>query len=84
MTEETGGCVDEVSFYEQLKLLKASKKGKSSSLTVFINNEFYDRAKAWLIASDSKESEGLSRQDVATIKNGLYIMEELSTKMESM
>ena len=55
-------------FYEQLELLKASKKGKSSNLTVFINDEFYDRAKAWLIASDSKESEGLSRQDVATIK----------------
>ena len=68
MTEETSGCVDKVLFYEQLELLKASKKGKSSNLTVFINDEFYDRAKAWLIASDSKESEGLSRQDVATIK----------------
>ena len=28
MTEETGGCVGKVLFYEQLELLKASKKGK--------------------------------------------------------
>ena len=42
MTEETSGCVDKVLFYEQLELPKASKKGKSSNLTVFINNELYD------------------------------------------
>ena len=79
MAEEKDSCVDEELFYEKLESLKASKKGKTSNLTVFVNDEFYDRAKAWLISSDSKENGGLSYQvkwQQLNAKNGLYIREK--------
>ena len=68
MTEENDSCVDRKIFYKQLESMKASKKGKASNLTVFVNDEFYDRAKQWLISCDSKENGGISTQEVATIK----------------
>ena len=48
-------------------MLKLSRKGKASNLTVFINEEFYGRVKAWLTAENSKDIEGLSTIEVATI-----------------
>lgn len=68
-------CVVEGQFYEKLESLKASKKGKASNLTVFVNDEFYDRAKAWLAAVDAKEIEGLSTNDVATIKRKKWTLQ---------
>ena len=68
MAEETNNCVAKELFYKQLESLKASKKRKASNLTLFINDEFYERAKAWLISSESNDSQGLSNQDIATIK----------------
>ena len=46
MVVKVDNCVAEELFYEKLELLKSSRKGKESNLTVFINDEFYDRAKA--------------------------------------
>lgn len=66
MAEKTATCVDKEMFTEKLESLKAAKKGKASNLTLFVNDEFYDRTKAWLTAVDS--SEGLSTKDVATLK----------------
>ena len=69
MAEKTASCVEESLFYEKLESLKASRKGKQSDLTVFLNDEFYDRAiKEWLTTVDSREIEGLTKNDVATIK----------------
>ena len=66
MAVKVDNCVAEELFYEKLELVKSSRKGKASNLTVFINNEFYDRAKAWLTAENSKDTEGLSTIEVAT------------------
>ena len=83
MAEEKDSCVDEELFYEKLEFLKASKKGETSNLTVFVNDEFYDRAKAWLISSDSKENGGLSNQEVATIRHKKWSLHQGKIVTES-
>ena len=60
--------VAEELFYEKLESMKSSRKGKASNLTAYLRDEFYDRGKAWLTAENSKDIEGLSTSDVATIK----------------
>ena len=42
------GCVDSSLFYTKLEELKQSKKRKSSSTTIFIDNDFFDESKRWL------------------------------------
>ena len=68
MVVKMDSCVAEELFYEKLESMKSSRKGKASNLTVYLSDEFYDRAKAWLTAENSKDIEGLSTSDVATIK----------------
>ena len=61
-------CVRKDTFYEKLDALKSSKK-KESKLTVFIDDQFYDKAKTWLKNDSKKEAEfGLTKTDVAAIK----------------
>ena len=60
------GCVNEQVFNEKLEFLKSSRKGRASNLTVFVNDDFYDRLKAWLMAEVSNE--GVSTKDVGTIR----------------
>ena len=73
MAEITDSCVNEEQFYTKLDSLKASRKGQASNLTVFVNDDFYDRSKAWLTAVDSNE--GLSAKDVATIKRKKWTLQ---------
>ena len=47
--------------------MKSSRQGKASNLTVYLSDEFYDKAKAWLTTENSKDIERLSISDVATI-----------------
>ena len=49
------------------------------NLTVYLSNEFYDRAKAWLTAENSKEIEGLSTSDVATTKRKKWTLQHGKT-----
>mgnify|MGYP000553786683 FL=1 len=42
------GCVDSSLFHTTLEELKQSKKRKSSSTTIFIDNDFFDESKRWL------------------------------------
>ena len=78
-------CVAEELFYEKLESMKSSRKGKASNLTVYLSDEFYDRAKAWLTAENSKEIEGLSTSDVATIKRKEWTLQhgKMLIQMES-
>ena len=41
-------CVDSTLFHPKLEDLKQSKKRKSSSTTIFIENDFFDKSKRWL------------------------------------
>ena len=75
MAVKVDNCVAEELFDEKLELLKSSRKGKVSNLTVFMNDEFYDRVKAWLTAENSKDSEGLSTIKVAKIKREKWTLQ---------
>jgi len=56
----TSFCVRKDTFYEKLDALKSSKK-KESKLTVFIDDQFCDKAKNWLKNDSKNEAEfGLS------------------------
>ena len=61
--------------YEKLQSMKSSRKGKACNLTVYLSDEFYDRVKAWLTAENSKDIEGLSTSDVATIKHNKWSLQ---------
>ena len=39
-------CVAEELFYEKLESMKSSRQGIASNLTVYLNDEFYVKAKA--------------------------------------
>ena len=41
-------CVDSTLFHPKLEELTQSKKRKSSSTTIFIENDFFDKSKRWL------------------------------------
>lgn len=73
MAEISDKCVNEEQFYAKLDSLKASRKGQASNLTVFVNDDFYDRSKAWLTAVHSNE--GLSAKDVVTIKRKKWTLQ---------
>jgi len=66
-------CVNEEVFCQKLTELKASTKGRNSNVTVFVNDEFYDAAKAWLTSGDYNES--LKRADIDTIKRKKWVVE---------
>jgi hypothetical protein len=61
-------CVSKDTFYEKLDAQKSSKK-KESKLTVFIDDQFYDKAKNWLKNDSKNKAEfGLTKTDAAAIK----------------
>ena len=68
MVVKMDSCVAEELFYKKLESMKSSRQGKASNLTVYLSDEFYDKAKAWLTTENSRPTEGLSISDVATIK----------------
>ena len=67
MAVKMDSCVAEELFYKKLESMKSSRQGKASNLTVYLSDEFYDKAKAWLTTENSKDIERLSISDVATI-----------------
>ena len=75
MAVKMDSCVAEELFYEKLESMKSPRKGKASNLTVYLSDEFYDRAKAWLTAENSKDIEGLSTSNVATIKRKKWTLQ---------
>ena len=56
-------CVAEELFYEKLESMKSPRKGKAN------------RAKAWLTVENSKDIEGLSTSNVATIKRKKWTLQ---------
>lgn len=68
-------CVAEELFYKKFEPMKSSKKGKASNLTVYLSDEFYNRAKCSLYAENFKDIEGLSTSDVATIKHKKWTLQ---------
>ncbi|CAH3013833.1 unnamed protein product [Porites evermanni] len=75
MAVKMDSCVAEELFYEKLESMKSPRKGKASNLTVYLSDEFYDRAKAWLTVENSKDIEGLSTSNVATIKRKKWTLQ---------
>ena len=75
MAVKMDSCVTEELFYEKLESMKSPRKGKASNLTVYLSDEFYDRVKAWLTAENSKDIEGLSTSNVATIKRKKWTLQ---------
>ena len=69
MVVKMDSCVAEELFYEKIESMKSSRQGKTSNLTAYQSDEIYDKAKAWLTTENSKDIEGLSISDVATIKH---------------
>ena len=63
------GCVDSTLFHTKLEELKQSKKRKSSSTTIFIENDFFDESKRWLqMAPEEKQHlnlDKLTKQKIA-------------------
>ena len=55
--------------------MKSSTKGKTCNLPVYLSDEFYYRARAWLTAENSKDNEGLSTCDVATVKRKKWTLQ---------
>ena len=62
-------CVDSTLFHTKLEELKQSKKRKSSSTTIFIENDFFDKSKRWLqTAPEEKQHinlDKLTKQKIA-------------------
>ena len=46
MAVKMDSCVAEELFYKKLESMKSSTQGKASNLTVYLSDEFYDKAKA--------------------------------------
>ena len=46
MVVKMDSCKAEKLFYEKLESMKSSRQGKASNLTVYLSDEFYDKAKA--------------------------------------
>ena len=68
-------CVSKDMFYEKLDAQKSSKK-KESKLTVFIDDQFYDKAKNWLKNDSKNEAEfGLTKTDAAAIKRKQWMIQ---------
>lgn len=65
--------VNEELFYQKLCDLKASTKGRNSKVTVFINDDFYDAAKAWLKSGDNDTT--LKKPDIDTIERKKWAIE---------
>ena len=49
-------CTDSETFYKKLEELKSTSKNKSSSLEVYINDSFYEKAYQWLKPKPQGES----------------------------
>ena len=62
-------CVDSTLFHTKLEELKQSKKRKSSSTTIFIENDFFDESRRWLqTAPEEKQHlnlDKLTKQKIA-------------------
>ena len=62
-------CVDSTLFHTKLEELKQSKKRKSRSTTIFIENDFFDESRRWLqTAPEEKQHlnlDKLTKQKIA-------------------
>ena len=61
-------CVDSTLFHTKLEELKQSKKRKSSSTTIFIENDFFDESRRWLQTLEEKQHlnlDKLTKQKIA-------------------
>ena len=47
-------CTNFEYFYQKLEELKQSSKSKTCTTTLFINDDFYERAKTWLNLSEEE------------------------------
>ena len=48
MAAERVECVNKTAFYEAVDVLKSQQKTKQSPITVFVEDQFYDKAKQYL------------------------------------
>ena len=55
-------CVNKTDFYEAINKLKETQTNKSSPLTLFLDQTFYDKAKAYLKAT-TEENLGLASSE---------------------
>ena len=71
--DSSPNCVDKMEFLSALDSLKEQQKTSKFKITkLFVDDNFYERAKTYLIASEKKNSDGIKKimvkSEVQTIK----------------
>ena len=70
--DSTPKCVDKREFLSALDSLKEAQKISKSEITLFVDDNFYERATTYLVAKESKNSDEIEKimkkSEVQTIK----------------
>ena len=70
--DSTPNCVDKTEFLSALDSLKEQQKTSKSEITLFVDDNFYERATTYLVAKENKNSDELekitTKSEVQTIK----------------
>ena len=57
----TPNCVDKMEFLSALDSLKEQRKTSKSEITLFVDDNFYERATAYLVAKEKKNSDEIEK-----------------------
>ena len=70
--DSTPNCVDRMEFLSALDSLKEQQKTSKSEITLFVDDNFYERATIYLVAKEKKNSDEIekiiTKSEVQTIK----------------
>ena len=70
--DSTPNCVDKMEFLSALDSLKEQQKTSKSEITLFVDDNFYERATTYLVAKEKKNSDEIekimTKSEVQTIK----------------